>query len=289
MPSPSKPPSVTTQDAAGTDFDIPVQDHEALPVRLVGRRPRTGRAPLVLHFHAGAFVSGDLDSGSCIARLIADTGAVVISVDYPLAPARPFPQAVEAGYAALTWAYRHRARLAGDGAPLFVAGEEAGGNLAAAVALKVRDSQHPPLAGQVLLSPMLDPCLATASLRKAEAGHSGCKWADGWHSYLPNPCDASHPYAAPGPAMRLAGLPPALLISALDDPLRDETHAYARRLRQAGVCVQEAVLALATGWPDTYLRPGSYDTSWAALVRQHLQSFFDHPAFSSESFPDQPA
>ncbi|MBU0835976.1 MAG: alpha/beta hydrolase, partial [Gammaproteobacteria bacterium] len=86
---------------------------------------------------------------------------------------------------------------------------------------------------------------------------SGCKWADGWHDYLPNPCDASHPYAAPGPSMRLAGLPATLLVSARDDPLRDETHAYARRLRGNGVLVEEAVLPLDTGWPDSYLDPQS--------------------------------
>lgn len=274
---PSLPPAsaeLLAAAAAEADARLPLQGRDALPVRFVGRRPRTGHVPLVLHFHGGAFVAGDLEAGSTIARLIAKAGAVVVSLDYPLAPAHPFPQAVEAGYDALVWAYKHRARLAGEGAPVFLAGEEAGGNLAAAVTLMARDRGHPPLAGQILLSPMLDPCLATASLRKAEAGRSGCKWADGWHDYLPKPCDASHPYAAPGPSMRLAGLPATLLVSARDDPLRDETHAYARRLRATGVGVDEAVLPLDTGWPDSYLDPQSIDAPWAPVVQEHLQQYF---------------
>lgn len=291
MPSlPSASAELLAAAAAEADARLPLPGRDALPVRFVGRRPRTGQVPLVLHFHGGAFMSGDLDAGSTIARLIAEAGAVVVSLDYPLAPAHPFPHAVEAGYDALVWAYKHRTKLAGEGAPVFVAGEEAGGNLAAAVALMARDRGHPPLAGQILLSPMLDPCLATASLRKAEAGRSGCKWADGWHHYLPNPCDASHPYAAPGPSMRLGGLPATLLVSARDDPLRDETHAYARRLRGTQVLVDEAVLPLDTGWPGSYLDPASRHAPWAPVVQGHVQQFFERcrAVTSATAHPSSP-
>ncbi|MDQ3272894.1 MAG: alpha/beta hydrolase, partial [Pseudomonadota bacterium] len=150
-----------------------------LDVRIYGRHPDsvTDPVPLVLHFHAGAFVAGSLSQGACVAGLLADAGAVVVSVDYPLAPAHPFPQAVETAYAALAWAWKARNKLAGRSVRLFVAGEEAGGNLAAALALVARDRDSPRLAGQLLLSPMLDACMATASLRDVHAGPVGCTWA----------------------------------------------------------------------------------------------------------------
>jgi len=243
-------------------------------VRFYGRRGSAGVSPLVLHFHAGAFVGGSLEGGSCVAGLLADAGAVVMSLDYPLAPEHPFPGAVEMGYAALEWAFKARHKLAGAGAPVFVAGEEAGGNIAAAVALMARDLQEPALAGQILLSPMLDPCLATASLRDAEAGPVGCTWADGWHNYLPRLEDASHPYAAPGSAFRLAGLPPTLLITAQDDPLRDETLAYAARLRAAGLVALDTVLPVPTGWPCSYLEPADPKKAWGPLLRERFGRFF---------------
>jgi acetyl esterase/lipase len=256
------------------DKQIQLRFEKPLDVRFYGRREKAQVAPLVLHFHGGAFSGGSLDSGACVAGLLAGAGAVVMSLDYPLAPAHPFPQAVETGYAALQWAWKARHKLAGQGAPVFLAGEEAGGNIAAAVALVARDRQEPALAGQVLLSPMLDPCLGTASLRDAEAGPVGCIWADGWHHYLARLEDAAHPYAAPGAALRLTGLPPTLLVTAQDDPLRDETQAYALRLRAAGLVVHEAVLPMLTGWPCSYQTAAGADVAWAAVVQGQLRDFF---------------
>lgn len=258
---------------ASVETLIPLDGSRSMAARIYGRRGRGVSVPLVLHFHAGAFVSGDLASGARVAGLLAEAGAVVVSVDYPLAPAHPFPAAVEAGRAALDWAWRHHCRLAGPAAGLSVAGEEAGGNLAAAVALIARDGRHPPLAGQILLSPMLDTCVATASLRKVQAGPVGCRWADGWHEYLSRPHDALHPYAAPGRALRLAGLPPTLLVTATDDPLRDETHAYAQRLHTAGVPTTEAVLTGTTGWPCSYMQGDTARPDWADALRQHFGDF----------------
>lgn len=260
----------------GLDQQIAITPDRQLNVRVYGRHPDSAMepAPLVLHFHAGAFVGGSLDQGACIAGLLADAGAVVISVDYPLAPAHPFPQAVETGYAALLWAWKARHKLAGRNAPLLIAGEEAGGNLAAAITLMARDQDMPRLAGQILLSPMLDACMATASLRDAHAGPVGCTWADGWHQYLPRQEDAAHPYAAPGAALRLSGLPPTLLITAGDDPLRDETRSFAGRLRQAGVRVKEAVLPQTTGWPLSYRHTGEDPLVWGKAVGQQFSDFF---------------
>jgi len=242
----------------------------AAPLSARVQRGGDGSA-LVLHLHGGAFVAGMPECGCPVAALLAEAGAVVVSLDYPLAPAHPFPQAIEAAYAALGWVVRHRRRFAAADARLFVAGEEAGGNLAAAVAAMVRDRDGPPLAGQLLLSPMLDACVGTASLRRVHAGPVGCPWADGWRQYLPQAGDASHPYATPGRSMRLAGLPPTLLLTAIDDPLCDETRAYAQRLRDAGVEVREAVLPFATGWPASYRKTAA--APWADEVREQARRF----------------
>ena len=170
--------------------------------------------------------------------------------------------------------------MVGEKSPLLVAGEEAGGNLAAALALMARDQQSPQLAGQILISPMLDPCLATRSIREAEAGAVGCKWADGWHQYLCSPDKAAHPYAAPLGSTRLAGLPPALVLTADDDPMRDESLSYARRLGDFGITVQQHVLRGPTGWPDA-LFESAHGDPWAKAVREHFVEFFESLAAHS--------
>jgi acetyl esterase len=265
---------MTSPQQPWIDQVIDIGQDEPVPVRVYGNRSASTQTPLVVHLHGGAFTSGTLECGSTIARLLARSGAVVLSLDYPLAPKRPFPQAGEAIHAALLWAHRHRVKLAGNGARLFVAGEEAGGNLAAAAALMSRDRQQPPLAGQILLSPMLDPCLGTQSARQADAGRADCKFAQGWRRYLCGAANADHPYAAPGSSVRLAGLPPTLLVTAHDDPMRDETQSFARRLRDARVAVHEVVIPGATGWPTTFLEPASVDSPWAAELHEPFSQFF---------------
>jgi acetyl esterase/lipase len=252
---------------------IPVAPDRVLPARIYGQRSGAGPTPLVLHFHGGAFVGGTLDSGAQVAGLLAQAGSVVVSLDYPLAPAHPFPQAAEAGHAALDWMHRNRRRLGGDGAVLLVAGEEAGGNLAAAVSLMARDRHRPPLAGQILLSPMLDPCLGTASLREADIDVRECPWTSGWASYLPRVADACHPYAAPAICLRLAQVPATLVITAGDDPMRDEALAFAGRLRGAGVAVDQVVVEEATGWPQSFMQNTPADVAWAEGLRRHVGQF----------------
>jgi len=279
----NRPASPVVSSILETDTTIPLAGRAAMAARIYGSRRRGQVAPLVLHFHGGAFISGDLESGACMARLLAEVDAVVVSVAYPLAPEHRFPDAVEAGYAALEWLYKQRNKLGGKDARVYLAGDEAGGNLAAAVALVARDRGHPPLAGQILVAPMLDPCVGTASLRETQACDTGCKWADGWHQYLRGPMDAEHPYAVPGKARRLVDLPPALILTGQDDPMRDEALAYAQRLRDAGIAVTSGLLGDATGWPDSLAASPADECPCALGVKQHLRAFFEAAPLTAPS------
>lgn len=239
---------------------------------------------LVLHLHGGCFVGGSAEGSASLSSLIAEAGAVVLTPDYPLAPEHPFPQALHDLLALLQWMQRHAARLCGSASPrLMLAGEEAGAALAAGLALMVRDQGRPQLAGQILIAPMLDPSLATASLRRVEAGTAKCPLAQGWSAYLGGACNADHPYAAPLGALRLAGAAPALVVSALDDAFCDEAHAYAQRLVDAGVPTQEVTLKSATGWPASLCQPAIASTNapgpapWAEPLRAALSSFLHPP------------
>lgn len=229
--------------------------------------------PAVLHFHGGTFACGTLDDGRTVARLLAQAGAVVVSIAYPLATEQPFPAAVDIGYEALQWLYRKRLRVAGRGARLYVAGEEAGGNLAAALSLIARDRACPPLSGQILLSPMLDPCSGTPSLREADVGACGCPWAGGWQSYLRSPNDTTHPYAVPAASLRLARLPPTLIIVGHVDAMRDEGLKFAARLKGAGVAVETLEL-MNRAWPAARVSPDVVDRYCAITVLRRIKAFF---------------
>lgn len=264
---------------SATDEVIRTAPDQRVKVRVYRPDQIAARAPIVLHLHGGAFVDGSLDSGRPVARLLAESGAVVVAAEYPLAPAHPFPEALRASYALLVWMNRNRARLSHRASQLYVAGEEAGGNLAASLALIARDRCAPALAGQILLSPMLDPDLATCSIREAEAGPVGCRWADGWQGYLGSAARAAHPYASPMAVSRLSGLAPALVLTAADDPLRDESLSYAARLLGAGIPVEKHVLPAPTGWPealDSTIDGG--DAPWAATLRRRFTAFLAETA-----------
>ena len=259
------------------DTVAPTASGESVAVRLYGSKGKSGEpSPLVLHFHGGAFVEGDLDSGCTVAGLLATAGARVVSVAYPLSPEHPFPRPLEIGYEMLQWSYKHRTRLAGKGAPMYVAGEEAGANLAAGVCLMARDQRHPPLAGQILLSPMLNPCAGTASLRAANGDATECKWAEGWSKFLGCAYGGIHPYAVPAMAQRLAGLPATLIMVGDKDPMHDEALAYAGRLQAAGHLVQQHVFKVAQQWPDALLEPRAPEPCpCAGAVLEQLALFFE--------------
>jgi acetyl esterase/lipase len=211
-----------------------------VPIRLYATGNGGLRSALV-YFHGGGFVFGNLDTHDAVCRAIAkQSGAVVISVDYRLAPEHKFPVAVEDSYAATIWVARNAANLGIDPQCISVGGDSAGGNLATVVAMRCRNAGGPALASQVLIYPVTDvSSLETNSHRDFAEGYFLTRAAMDWFTghYLPSADSARHPEASPLLAPDLGGLPPALIITAEFDPLRDEGEAYAERLQQAGVPV----------------------------------------------------
>ena len=197
-----------------------------------------GPFPAHLYIHGGGFFMGTLDSFDNVCRSIAaGAGCVVASVDYRLAPEYKFPIAPEDCYAALLWLADHVDELNVDGARISVGGGSAGGNLAAVIALMTRDRNGPPLVFQVVEIPVTDMTASFPSITENGTGYMLTKDAMEMFGsfYLDDPADATNPYASPYFADDLTGLPPALVVTAEFDPLRDEGEAYARRLQEAGV------------------------------------------------------
>jgi len=195
---------------------------------------------LIVFFPYGGFVSVEMDDAEGFAVALAQrTGLRVLVSAYTTALERPFPAAVEDAHAVLKWATRNRARLGWNGGLLLTAGIEAGGNLAAVSALVARDRGGPALSGQILIMPMLDPGLTSCSMRAAAeqggAARAASACAAGYRGYLPRALDRTHPYACPMQSSRMKGLPPALILSADDDPLRDEGEQYGAKLAAAGI------------------------------------------------------
>ncbi|NQW21944.1 MAG: alpha/beta hydrolase [SAR202 cluster bacterium] len=196
-----------------------------------------GPFPILAWFHGGGWVVGDLESADGAARNMCAGGqCVVISVDYRLAPDTKFPGPAEDCWAATTWAVNNAASINGDPTRLAVGGDSAGGNLAAAMALMAADRGGPEIALQLLVYPVTDLDYNTVSYGDNAEGYSLTKVTMQyyWDQYI----DAEHaanPYAVPMRAKSLAGQPPALVITAEFDPLRDEGEAYAKRLQEAGV------------------------------------------------------
>lgn len=203
----------------------------AVPIRRY--TPLGDPAGTCVYLHSGGWVIGDLDFADATCRRLAGrTGAEVVSVDYRLAPEHPYPQPLDDAFAALQWAVRTRP------GPLVLVGESAGGNLAAACAIRARDAGGPALAGQVLAYPVTDHELETASYREVGEKNWLLSTADMtwfWDQYCPPAVDRTDPLVSPLRVAEAAGLPPAFLMVGELDPLREEGLAYAARLAAAGV------------------------------------------------------
>jgi acetyl esterase len=222
------------------DRTVPVDGGE-ITVRLY--RPEVGAdGPLPAHLflHGGGFWIGELDHFDGTCRWIAALAeCVVVSVAYRLAPEAKFPVPPEDCYAALRWLVDNADALGVDRDRVSIGGNSAGGNLSAVVALMARDRGGPPLVFQVLEIPVTDLTMSQPSIDENGEGLILTKAAIEQYTdyYLADPTDATHPYASPLFAPDLSGLPPALVLTAEYDPLRDEGEAYAARLQEAGVPV----------------------------------------------------
>jgi acetyl esterase len=215
-----------------------------VPVRIY--RPDQAEGALVW-LRGGGWIMGGLDTEHhWAARIADDSGALVVSVDYRRSPEHRFPAALDDAYAVLTWTAKHAAELGIDPDRIAVGGHSAGGGLAAAVALRARDEQGPPIRFQLLHQPALDDRQETWSQRN----FTDTPWSDrhtiaaAWRHYLGS--QTATPYAAPARAADVSGLPPAYLATAEFDPIRDEAIDYAFRLLRAGVSVE------LHQWPGTF-------------------------------------
>jgi len=197
--------------------------------------------PLLVWFHGGGWTIGSLDTHDNTCRSLANgVGCVVVSVDYRLAPEHKFPAAVEDALAATQWVADHGADVGGDPARLAVGGDSAGGNLAAVVSLLARDAGTPDLAFQLLVYPVTDHEFESASMRENATGYflelESMRWF--CNQYLNDENDSADWRFSPIRAAALTGLPPAFVLTAEFDPLRDQGELYARRLEAAGVPVE---------------------------------------------------
>jgi acetyl esterase len=214
----------------------------AIRLRLYWPLQSTAPMPVVVCLHGGGHVIGSLDTHDFVARnLCAGTGAIVASVDYRMGPEHKFPAAVDDCFAALEWVHANAARLGADPDQIGVHGDSAGGNLAAVVALLARDAGGPPLRLQSLVYPVTDYSLAGDSYDKYASGYGVLtRQAMVWFRdhYLRRPEAASDWRASPIRAASLAGVAPAIVITAECDVLHDDGERYADALQRAGVAVE---------------------------------------------------
>ena len=231
LPALEGPPVGRVEDrmAPGPDGDVPVR---------VYWPEGEGPHPAFMYFHGGGWVVGSVaNQDGTVRHLVRESGCVGISVEYRMAPEHRFPAAAEDCYTATKWAADNAAALGVLPGKLAVLGVSSGGNLAAAVALMARDRAAPSLALQTLVVPVLARDFTTASYREKADGpgltRRRMQWY--WDLYLLDDADATNPYAAPAAAESLAGLPPALVLTAEYDVLRDEGRQYAERLQATGV------------------------------------------------------
>ena len=207
-----------------------------IPVRIYS--PPGKPIGILVYFHGGGWVVGDIASHDYVCRALTNAaGCVVVSVDYRLAPEHKFPAGPEDCYAATEWVSKNAASLGSDADHIAAGGDSAGGNLAAVISLMARDRKGPRIRHQMLIYPVTDAAMDTPSYKEFTAdgfvlSKLDMEWF--WGYYLANKRDGENPYASPSRASNLSNLPPAHIITASHDPLRDEGEAYAELLKKAG-------------------------------------------------------
>ena len=218
------------------------QDGRTVKLYIMTPEQRAGTPGVLLFVHGGVWIVGNFQNHQRLLRdLVVGSGEIGVFVEYTPLPAAKFPTQLEESYAALNWVAEHAGEFGADGSRIAVAGNSVGGNMTAALTLMSKDRNGPKIAYQVLLIPATDASVDTESYHEFATGRflSRAFMKYGWDLYAPDEKTRNNPYVSPLRASdeELQGLPPALVITAENDPLRDEGEAYARKLMDAGVPV----------------------------------------------------
>ncbi|MBE9606230.1 alpha/beta hydrolase [Acetobacteraceae bacterium H6797] len=219
-----------------------VADGKKVKIYIMKPEHVTGKPGVVFFIHGGVWIIGNFENHKRLLRdLVVGSGQIGVFVEYTPLPQAKFPTQLEESYAALKWVSKHAGEFGADGSRIAVAGNSVGGNMAAAISLMAKDRNGPKISYQVLLIPATDASVDTASYKEFESGFFLARafMKYGWDLYAPDAKTRDNPYVSPLRASddQLKGLPPALVITAENDPLRDEGEAYAHKLMEAGVNV----------------------------------------------------
>jgi acetyl esterase/lipase len=250
LPQP-KPQEILTALQTQTPVDLSgvtttertiTQDGRSVKIYVMKPEHVSGKPGVLLFIHGGVWIVGNFANHQRLLRdLVVGSGQVGVFVEYTPLPEARFPTQLEESYAALTWVAAHAGEFGADGSRIAVAGNSVGGNMAAAIAMMAKDRNGPKISYQALLIPATDASVDTESYHAYGIGRFLARafMEYGWSLYAPDAKTRDNPYVSPlrAAAEELKGLPPALVITAENDPLRDEGEAYARKLKEAGVSV----------------------------------------------------
>jgi acetyl esterase len=250
LPQP-KPQEILTQLQSSTSADISgvttteqtiTQDGHSVKLYIMRPERVSAKPGMLLFIHGGVWIVGNFQNHQRLLRdLVVGSGLIGVFVEYTPLPSAKFPTQLDESYAALKWISEHAAELGADGSRIAVAGNSVGGNMAAALSLMTKDRNGPKISYQILFIPATDASVDTQSYRDFGTDRFLARafMKYGWDLYAPDAKTRDNPYVSPLRAsiQQLKGLPPALVITAENDPLRDEGEAYARKLKEAGVSV----------------------------------------------------
>ncbi|MGC1304857.1 MAG: alpha/beta hydrolase [Caulobacteraceae bacterium] len=256
------------------------EDGHTVKIHIMSPEHMTGKPGVLLFIHGGVWIVGNFDNHKRLLRdLVVGSGQVGVFVEYTSLPAAKYPTQPEECYAALKWVAAHAGEFGADGSRIAVAGNSVGGNMSAALTLMTKDRNGPKISYQVLFIPATDASVDTQSYKDFATGRFLARafMKYGWDIYAPDETTRNLPYVSPLRASldELKGLPPALVITAENDPLRDEGEAYARKLKEAGVSV-DAVRYNGTIHDFVFLNALKDVPSTQAAIRQASEGIRAH-------------